>query len=333
MPGISIFSVERFSMLKIIMCVGIPGSGKSTWAKSEISKDPDNWVRINNDDLRAMMNNSIYSSSYEKLVTDTRNYLIREALKRDKNIIIDNLNLNKKHFDDVVKIAKSINKSIEISEKTFYIELEQAILRDSQREGRAKVGESIVKKWWKDSGKELFKKYNPRTEIVTSNVTFEREKNIISYDPKLPNAIMCDLDGTLALLNGRNPYDASDCENDLPNIPVIETIKSFFLRGYHIIFCSGREDKYKEQTEKFINKYCKVSYCSGEGQFEQTIAYRLFMRKTNDFRKDSIVKEEMYKSFIENKYNVLLILDDRDQVVQGWRQLGLTCFQVAPGNF
>lgn len=318
-------------MLKIIMCVGIPGSGKSTWAKSEISKDPDNWVRINNDDLRAMMNESVYSAGYEKLVTEIRNSLIKEAIKKDKNIIIDNVNLNKKHFDDVVKIAKSFNKEIEVSEKPFYIELDEAIARDSQREGKAKVGESVIKKWWKDSGKDLFKSYKPKVAVVTQQQS-SYIKNIV-FNPELPNAIMSDIDGTLALLNGRDPYDASTCENDLPNIPVIETLKSFYQRGYHIIFCSGREDKYKEQTQRFIEKFVRVSYADGLEKFDKPIAYRLFMRKTLDFRKDSVIKEEIFRNHIENKYNVLLVLDDRDQVVQGWRELGLTCFQVAPGNF
>ena len=50
------------------------------------------------------------------------------------------------------------------------------------------------------------------------------------YDPNLPNAIICDLDGTLALLNGRNPYDASLCEDVIPNIPVVETLKLYYNR-------------------------------------------------------------------------------------------------------
>ena len=61
--------------------------------------------------------------------------------------------------------------------------------------------------------------------------------------------------------------------------------------------------------------------------------YQLFMRKTDDFRKDAIVKEEIYQGEIEGKYNVLCVLDDRNQVVEFWRSKGLSCFQVAEGNF
>ena len=59
----------------------------------------------------------------------------------------------------------------------------------------------------------------------------------------------------------------------------------------------------------------------------------LLMRKDNDDRKDSIVKKEIYDNEILGKYNVLFVLDDRDQVVKLWRSLGLVCLQVANGDF
>lgn len=312
------------------MLCGIPGSGKSTYAKQIVAKDPSNWVRVNNDDLRAMMNGSVYSADYEKIITDARNYLIRDALKRGKNVIIDNLNLNRRHFDDVCKIAKSINADVQVYEKVFYIELEEAILRDSKREGKAQVGEAVITKWWKESGKTQFKHYHPRVEIFTQrpgnqNQTVEAP----AYVEGLPEAVLCDLDGTLALIHGRSPYDASNCDTkDLPNVPVIETVLAHYKAGRRIIFCSGREDKYKAETIRFIEKYCQV-----EADEVVAIDYQLFMRKTDDFRKDAIIKEEIYRAEIEGKYNVLLILDDRDQVCELWRSLGLTCFQVAPGAF
>ena len=318
-------------MIKVEMLVGIPGSGKSTYAKQVVAKDPNNWVRVNNDDLRAMMNGSVWSADYEKMVTDARNYLIRDALKRGKNVIIDNLNLNRRHFDDVCKIAKSVNADIQVFEKAFYIELDEAIERDAKREGKAKVGEDVIKKWWKESGGKQFKFYKPRVEIYQErrgslNNTVEAPEHIKGAD----EAVICDLDGTLALIHGRSPYDASDCDlKDLPNWPVIETIKAHWEAGRKIIFCSGREDKYRPETIRFIEKYCYVVY----GDAAATVEYELFMRKTDDFRKDAIIKEEIYQEHIAGKYNVLCVLDDRDQVVEFWRSKGLTCFQVAPGNF
>ncbi len=327
-------------MIKVEMLVGIPGSGKSTYGKQVVAKDPSNWVRVNNDDLRAMMNGSVWSADYEKMIGDARNYLIRDALKRGKNVLIDNLNLNRRHFDDTCKIAKSVNADIQVYEKAFYIEIDEAIARDAQREGKAKVGEEIVKKWWKESGKTQFKFYKPRMEIF-----YERKGNVNqavdapAHVSGAPEAIICDLDGTLALIHGRSPYDASDCDlKDLPNVPVIETILAHYKAGRKIIFCSGREDKYRPETIRFIEKHCLIDnenfYSSPlETSPIISIQYELYMRKTDDFRKDAIIKEEIYQANIEGKYNVLCVLDDRDQVVQFWREKGLTCFQVAPGNF
>ncbi|CAM6006383.1 unnamed protein product, partial [Sphagnum balticum] len=298
-------------------------SGKSTYAKGVVAKDPSNWVRVNNDDLRAMMNGSVWSQEYEKMVTDLRNHIIRDALKRGKNVIIDNLNLNKRHFDDVCKIAKSVNSDIMIYEKAFYIEVEEAIERDAKREGKGKVGEDVIRKWWKDSGKTMFKHYKPRVEIYN-----ERKGNLQStvegpaHVPGAPEAVLCDLDGTLALIHGRSPYDASDCDiKDLPNTPVVNTVKLYHDAGYKIVFCSGREQKYEPETRRFIEKHLPG------------VVYELNMRKTDDFRKDAIIKEEIYQNEIEGKYNVLVVLDDRTSVVDFWRSKGLTCWQVAPGNF
>jgi hypothetical protein len=57
------------------------------------------------------------------------------------------------------------------------------------------------------------------------------------------------------------------------------------------------------------------------------------MREAGDSRKDSIVKQELYEKHIEPSYDVFVVLDDRNQVVDMWRSLGLVCLQVAPGDF
>lgn len=138
---------------------------------------------------------------------------------------------------------------------------------------------------------------------------------------KLPKAIICDLDGTLCLFkHHRDPYDASTCLNDLVNHPVRIIIESL-NKSHDIIFVSGRESKYQPQTVDWIGRYLRLK------------EWALFMRATDDNRKDSIVKQEIYDQFIKDKYDIEFVLDDRDQVVEMWRANGLTCLQVAEGNF
>lgn len=311
-------------MIFTYVCVGAPASGKSTWAKSKVAEDPDNWVRVNNDDIRSMLNGSVWSADYEKLVSDTRTFLIREAFKREKNVILDNVNAHPKHWDEVVKLAKAANRDITVEEKPFFIELQDLISRDAARAGKAQVGEKVIKKFWNDLGREEFKNYAPRTEVFSKNLGCKDMVFVpANQDKSLPGAVICDLDGTLSLFVGkRSPYDAVKCDEDDLNEPVAEVIKLLAKDGTKVIFCSGREDKYLEPTKRFIAKHLPG------------LEYKLFMRKSADMRKDAIVKEEIYRGKIEGKYWVKFVMDDRTQVVNLWREtLGLTCFQVAPGNF
>ena len=322
-------------MIKIILCVGIPACGKSTWAKEEVRKDPEGTTRINRDDLRNMMSNYHFSDSNEKLVTEVRNSAIRSALKKGRNVILDETNLNPRNFEDICDMVKDLNISAMVMEKPFYIELDEALERDAKREGSAKVGEEIVKKFWKKAGGKSHKFYKAKVEVFQPG-DVDASVMCPNYDSDLPNAIICDLDGTWALFNSigkngkatikhpkvhvRSPYDASKCEADAPNEPVVAVVEAFYKNGYKILFCSGREDCYRTQSESHIKK-------------NSDIDYQLFMRQTGDQRKDSIIKQELYDKNIKGKYNVFFVLDDRNQVVEFWRSIGLTCFQVAEGNF
>lgn len=137
-------------------------------------------------------------------------------------------------------------------------------------------------------------------------------------------AILCDLDGTLALCHeGRDIYDATTCDLDHLNIPVAEIVKAFWYTC-EVVFVSGRQEKFREPTEKFIQEHLP--------QFKNK-SYKLLMRKTGDVRPDEIVKKEIYDGEIAPNYDVFFVLDDRNKVVKMWRELGLTCLQVAEGNF
>lgn len=137
-----------------------------------------------------------------------------------------------------------------------------------------------------------------------------------------PRAVLVDIDGTLAHRGDRSPYDWSRVGEDEPNPAVIELVQTIAAAGRHrIILMSGRDEVCRQQTEVWLDA--------------QVVPYEaLHMRPHKDNRKDSIVKAELYRHHIEGRYDVAWVVDDRDQVVRMWREeLGLTCLQVAEGNF
>ena len=104
----------------------------------------------------------------------------------------------------------------------------------------------------------------------------------------------------------RSAYDASNADEDIICKPVAEALKGFCSLGYEIIFVSGREERFREPTEKFLRNV------SEKFEFKWS---KLFMRPEGDFRKDCIIKEEIYEREFKD-YNVLAVFDDRPQVVK-----------------
>lgn len=137
------------------------------------------------------------------------------------------------------------------------------------------------------------------------------------YDSSLPDGLICDIDGTLALLNGRNPYNASTCNNDMLNGPIAGILLTYQKsEDCHILLVTGRYEKYRPETENWL-------------WFHGIHGYALFMRPDGDNRKDYELKREIYERHILGRYTILFALDDRAQSVALWRFLGLTCLQVA----
>lgn len=298
-------------MRNVWLCLGIPASGKSTWAKSQVDANP-NLVRINRDDLRHMAVNYVHNKGNEALMVKVRDHMLEEALSSGRDVVIDDTNFG--NFEKIKVLIQSFHLDVDVKleEVPFYIDLKEAIERDSKRS--SPVGAPIVGIFWKKSGKESFRDYVPKSELI--------QKESFPLHTTGQKAIICDLDGTLAIIGNRSPYNAENCHRDLPNTPVVETIDLFHKQGYEILFVSGRHDTYKEQTETFIKKHLP------------NVSYSLYMRKAGDERKDFFVKKEIFLEHIYQKYNVLFVLDDRDQVVGLWRKkFLLPTFQVAYGNF
>lgn len=138
---------------------------------------------------------------------------------------------------------------------------------------------------------------------------------------KRPSAVIVDVDGTLALVHDRSPYSHLGVLKDKPNQPVIAVARALAAQGNTLVIVSGRSELAREDTERWLDRHLGVEY---DGPF---------MRADRDGRKDATIKREIYDRDIKPNYDVLCVLDDRDQVVEMWRSLGLTCLQVARGDF
>jgi hypothetical protein len=135
--------------------------------------------------------------------------------------------------------------------------------------------------------------------------------------------IICDIDGTVCKRIDRSPYHYDAAIHDVPNEPIIDILKLYYKDGFHeIVFVSGRPESARKVTREWLD----IHFSSDK------YSYLLYMRQDGDYRADAIIKREIYINQIESK-PVLFVLDDRNQTVRMWRELGLTCLQVAEGNF
>ncbi|MEX5258522.1 polynucleotide kinase [Kocuria arenosa] len=139
--------------------------------------------------------------------------------------------------------------------------------------------------------------------------------------PEKPSAVLVDVDGTLALAQGRDHYDESTVSDDLPNPAIITIVEALHRDGHRIIVLSGRTEAARADTLAWLQQHLQVPLTG------------LYLRAVGDRRRDVSVKHEIYRDHIQDRYEVLCVLEDRTQVVKLWRSLGLTCLQVAPGDF
>jgi len=303
-------------MSKLLILVGAPGSGKSTFARYFLRTE-DNWIRVNRDDFRLMQfGDSLMIPFYEERISKMVEASVLTLLKSDTNVIIDATNTSLRTIQDMIH---TYTEYADISFKVFDLPVDELVKRcDKRYEETGKfISKSVVERNVANL-KHTLEKFDfapiPRKVQVATTSYATQDKN-------LPKAVICDLDGTLSLLNGRDPYNAATCDNDLLNEPVATALKMAKQQGYQVILLSGREDKFREPTMRFLDKH-QIGYDL------------LLMRTSNDFRKDNIIKRELFEGEIQGKYFVEFLLDDRNQVVDMWRKdLHLPCFQVNYGDF
>lgn len=280
----------------LVLC-GPPSSGKSTF-RIEFLKDNPNYIAVSRDDLRYMMRNEGWLPGVlEGIITDVVDGLILEALKAGKSVIADATHCNLKSIRHYDKFQKQF-PGLRIRYKVFDVPFDELVERDSKRE--RKVGLDVLNKMYAGF-QELMQNEAFKRQLV------EQNREPVIQDKTLPMAVICDLDGTLALFEGkRSPFDASRCdETDDLNIPVAMAVTGFAMQGVKILFVSGREDKDEAPTRRFLETY--MSH----------VDWDLHMRSSEREAgvNDCIVKERIVREKILPFYHTIAIFDDRLRVL------------------
>lgn len=301
-------------MKTLLLCMGLPASGKSTWARAQV--EAGKTARVNRDNIRkdlmpllSPLGWDYYNKANEDRVTVVEYERIGFFFTDGYDtVIVDDTNLSEKTRRKLGAVADSYGANVVI--KRFETNLETCIKRDAARMGFDHVGEEVLRR---------MAKLLPNNWCGMTSALHKRVEDL--EDNAMP-AVICDLDGTLALHEGiRNVYDATRCAEDKLNTTVRRVIETYYrFLHYQIIYLSGRDEQYRAPTMEFLRKHtCPPG--------------PLYMRPAGDTRKDFIIKGELFNAHVRDRFRVDFILDDRNQVVEYWRSIGLTVFQVANGAF
>lgn len=140
-----------------------------------------------------------------------------------------------------------------------------------------------------------------------------------------------DIDGTIANTDHRNHHLNGEKKNwsawyseqkkDVPYWEIVDIMAMSYAVGIKNVLCTGRDESNREGTIEWLKNHDIFFY------------HDLFMRPKGDRRDDTIVKKELLDRIREKGYNPVCVFEDRDRVVKMWRDEGLRCLQVKPGDY
>jgi len=312
----------------VLFTRGLPASGKTTWARGVANSRPAGQVRtVSLDDLRNTIDGGrTHEAGFNRAAEDSIKHvldlIVTEAVDAGSDVIVHNTHAYPKIPNRIRRLV-ALDADLAIVDFTD-VPKAACIERDAER--AESVGPEVIDRIDSDMrrGAGGFKHWRTFTPDHAELAIADSKPAPVQHDQVtghrgLPYAVMVDLDGTLAIHDGRSPYDAAKCGTDLVNQAVATALQGF-ASPMHVILCSGREDTHLETTEAWARHH--------------GIRWdRLLMRKAGDHRPDSVVKRELFEFWVRDSYNVIAVLDDRDSVVRMWRRIGLPVWQVAEGRF
>jgi hypothetical protein len=256
-----------------------------------------------------LRNETVCEPKVENYITNCVNHVILTSLHAGFNVIVDQTNCKAKYIEELCDLVK--NFAI-VNFRVFDISVEKAIERDLGRKNP--VGEVVIKRMYKNY-KDLMDGFDFTTRKQIPIIITEAKNT-----KRLPEAVIVDMDGTLAFNNGKRGFYDDNCLSDDLSEAVKEQVLYQKSIGRTVIILSGRDTNALDSTTIWLDHH-EVPYD------------KIYLRTFGDYRKDHVVKEDIYNKYIKGMYFVRLVYEDRESVVEMWRGLGLKCFQVDYGKY
>ena len=307
----------------LVITRGLPGSGKTTWAKEQQATAPaygDTLARVNRDNLRKELypehGQDFYAhpdrAARESNITKVQHERIRSLLLAGVDVVVDDTNLPTRRCRELMRIAEDTG-SIFV-EQRFDISPEQCISRQSRRPDDERVPDAVIY--------DMYKRFFPLADLPKESGLSSKSTSYEDVEPYVrPTeykraAFIFDIDGTLATMVDRGPHEYHKLSGDAPNFVVQQVASALFSVGYVILLVSGRGDEYHVETEEWLKQH------GIHGDY-------LFMRPEGDKRVDWRVKYDIFNQHIRDEYDVLGAFDDRNQVLRLWEHMGIQTFKVS----
>lgn len=241
-----------------------------------------------------------FTGQRETLVTETQFAMAKSAIDKGLDVIVSDTNLNPTYRKKWEEFAKANKVAFEL--EVFRIDIKELTQRNLNRQNS--VEPSVLRK-----------------QYVEFMMQFG---GLVKYEPDYtkPKAVIFDLDGTLAIMGDRGPFEWSRVKEDTVNENVADLLRMVRLvhPDWMILTVSGRDGVCSELTQEWLSEN-KLS------------SDRHYQRKAGDQRSDSEVKQEIFWEHIAPNFNVLYAVDDRQQVVDMWDMLGVEVWQVQQNDF